>query len=119
MGGSWDMRGYPHRHFMGRKLILFNNELRVPVIDNLLVGFPFGNLELQSIRGALFLDVGNAWDENLSLTEELSQVHGSFGLGLRARVGYFTVLRLDFAKITDFDRILPQTKVQFFFGWNY
>jgi WD40 repeat protein len=119
MGGSWDMRGYPRRHFMGRKLILFNNELRVPVIDNLLVGFPFGNLELQSIRGALFLDVGNAWDENLSLKKELSQVHGSFGLGLRARIGYFTVLRLDFAKVTDFDKIFPQTKVQFFFGWNY
>ena len=119
MGGSWDMRGYPRRHFMGRKLILLNNELRVPVIDNLLVGFPFGNLELQSIRGALFVDVGNAWDENLSLKKELSQVHGSFGLGLRARIGYFTVLRLDFAKLTDFDRIFPQTKVQFFFGWNY
>ncbi len=119
MGGSWDMRGYPRRHFMGRKLILFNNELRLPVIDNLLVGFPFGNLELQAIRGAIFLDIGNAWDENLSLKKELYQVHGSFGIGLRARIGYFTVLRLDFAKITDFDTIFPQTKVQFFFGWNY
>lgn len=119
MGGSWDMRGYPRRHFMGRKLILLNNELRVPVIDNLLVGFPFGNLELQAIRGAIFMDVGNAWNENLSLKKELYQVHGAFGFGLRARVGYFTVLRLDFAKTTDFDTILPQTKVQFFFGWNY
>ena len=44
---------------------------------------------------------------------------GAFGLGLRARLGYFTVLRLDFAKLTDFDRIFPETKVQFFFGWNY
>lgn len=113
------MRGYPRRHFMGRKLILLNNELRVPVIDNLLVGFPFGNLELRAIRGAIFLDVGNAWNENLSLKEELYQVHGAFGIGLRARIGYFTVLRLDFAKITDFDTVFPQTRVQFFFGWNY
>ncbi len=119
MGGSWDMRGYPRRHFMGRKLILLNNELRVPVIDNLLVGFPFGNLELRAIRGAIFLDMGNAWSENLSLKEELYQVHGAFGIGLRARIGYFTVLRLDFAKTTDFDTIFPQTRVQFFFGWNY
>jgi dipeptidyl aminopeptidase/acylaminoacyl peptidase len=119
MGGSWDMRGYSRRHFMGRKLILVNNELRLPVIDNLLVGFPFGNMELRAIRGALFLDVGNAWDENLGLAKELSQVHGSFGLGLRARVGYFTVLRLDFAKTTDFKTIFPETKVQFFFGWSY
>jgi outer membrane protein assembly factor BamA len=104
---------------MGRKLILLNNELRVPVIDNLLVGFPFGNLELRAIRGAIFLDVGNAWNENLSLKEELYQVHGAFGIGLRARIGYFTVLRLDFAKITDFDTVFPQTRVQFFFGWNY
>jgi outer membrane protein assembly factor BamA len=119
MGGSWDMRGYPRRHFMGRKLILMNNELRFPVIDNLLVGFPFGAFELRAIRGAFFLDIGNAWNENLSLKKELYQVHGDFGFGLRARVGYFTVLRLDFAKTTDFDRIFPDTKVQFFFGWNY
>lgn len=119
MGGSWDMRGYPRRYFMGRKLILLNNELRVPVIDNLLVGFPFGNFELQAIRGAVFMDIGNAWSEDLSLKKELTQVHGAFGLGLRARLSYFTVLRLDFAKITDFDRIFPETKVQFFFGWNY
>jgi hypothetical protein len=119
MGGSWDMRGYPRRHFMGRKLMLMNNELRLPVIDNLLVGFPFGNLELQAIRGALFFDMGNAWNENRSLKDDLWAVHGSFGLGLRARVGYFTVLRLDFAKLTDFDRIFPQTEVKFWFGWNY
>jgi outer membrane protein assembly factor BamA len=119
MGGSWDMRGYPRRHFMGRKLVLLNNELRLPVIDNLLVGFPFGDLELEAIGGALFFDVGNAWNEDLSLKKELFQVDGSFGLGLRARVGYFTVLRLDVAKTTDFDVIFPQTKVQFFFGWNY
>jgi len=89
------------------------------VIDNLVVGFPFGAFELRAIRGAFFLDIGNAWNENLSLKKELYQVHGDFGFGLRARVGYFTVLRLDFAKTTDFDRIFPDTKVQFFFGWNY
>jgi len=119
MGGSWDMRGYDRRHFMGRKMLLVNNELRLPVIDNLLVGFPFGNLELQAIRGALFLDLGQAWNENLPLREEILGLQGSFGIGLRARVGYFTVLRLDFAKLTDFNTIFPQTKVQFWFGWNY
>jgi len=119
MGGSWDMRGYDRRHFMGRKMLLVNNELRLPVIDNLLVGFPFGDLELQAIRGALFLDLGQAWNENLPLRDELLGLQGSFGMGLRARVGYFTVLRLDFAKRTDFNTIFPQTKVQFWFGWNY
>ena len=119
MGGSWDMRGYERRHFMGRKMLLVNNELRLPVIDNLLVGFPFGTLELQAIRGALFFDLGQAWNENLSLRDEIFGLQGSFGMGLRARVGYFTVLRLDFAKRTDFNTIFPQTKVQFWFGWNY
>jgi len=119
MGGSWDMRGYDRRHFMGRKMLLVNNELRLPMIDHLLVGFPFGNLELQAIRGALFLDLGQAWNENLPLRDEILGLQGSFGLGLRARVGYFTVLRLDFAKLTDFNTIFPQTKVQFWFGWNY
>jgi hypothetical protein len=119
MGGSWDMRGYERRHFMGRKLLLVNNELRLPVIDNLLVGFPFGTLELQAIRGALFVDLGHAWNQNRPLRDELLGLQGSFGLGLRARVGYFTVLRLDFAKLTDFNTISPQTKVKFWFGWNY
>jgi hypothetical protein len=119
MGGSWDMRGYDRRHFMGRKMLLVNNELRLPVIDNLLIGFPFGNLELQAIRGALFFDLGQAWNENLPLRDELLGLQGSFGMGLRARVGYFTVLRLDFAKLTDFNTIFPQTKIKFWFGWNY
>lgn len=113
LGGSWSLRGYSFRRFLGRKLMLLNNEFRFPLIDHLRAGLPFWSFGLQSIRGAFFFDVGNAWEKRYD------GLYGSFGLGARMRVAGFLVLRLDVAKTTDFHTISPHTSVQFFFGWNY
>ena len=113
LGGSWSLRGYSFRRFLGRKLVLVNNEFRFPLIDDLKAGLPFMSFGLQSIRGAFFFDIGNAWEK------KYEGLYGSFGLGARMRVAGLLVLRLDVAKTTDFETIFPHTSVQFFFGWNY
>ncbi len=122
MGGSWDLRLYPRWRIWGRKLLLVNHEVRFPFIDRFLVGFPFGGLGLSAIRGALFLDFGQAWDRDY----EFQEVLGSVGFGLRFRVGGFLVLRYEFGKrfqISDlnspslhFDRGL---KKAFWFGFDF
>ena len=113
MGGSWDLRGYKLWSLWGTKLVLISNELRFPFIDNLYLGFPFGGVGFSSIRGALFVDAGNAWDD------AFDEVKGSLGFGVRLRVGGYLVLRLDIGKKTNFKEIYPRTFTQFFFGWDF
>jgi len=121
LGGSWDLRGYRRWSIWGEKLLLINQELRFPFIDNLAIRFPFGGLALTSIRGASFVDVGNAWDGSLR------ELLGSVGVGIRFHLGGFLVLRLDYGKKfhIPYDRgprsitFEPGTFKQFFFGWDF
>lgn len=112
-GGSWSFRGFSRRHFYTRNVIFSSTELRFPLIDNLLIGFPIGNLGFSGIRGAIFFDVGSAWEDHYD------GLLGSFGTGIRVALGYLVVLRFDFAKTTDFENISPGTDFDFFFGWNF
>ncbi|KPL04285.1 MAG: hypothetical protein AMJ90_01505 [candidate division Zixibacteria bacterium SM23_73_2] len=109
LGGSWSLRGYSRRAFYGRNMVLINNELRFPLIDDLYIGFPIGKIGFQAIRGALFFDLGNAWDK---YDDEL---HASYGLGARLGLGYLVVLRFDFARNLD----TKDWVFDFFFGWNF
>jgi Tol biopolymer transport system component len=124
MGGSWDLRGYKFWRIWGTKLALLSNELRFPFIDRFMLHFPFGYLAMNSIRGALFVDVGNAWDD------ELDHLLGSTGFGIRFRFGGMLVLRFDVGrkftihmpnryyeiKQVDFEN---KWFTQFFFGWDF
>jgi outer membrane protein assembly factor BamA len=113
LGGSWSLRGYDRRAFYARKVLFMSNELRFPLIDNLFIGFPFGRIGFQAIRGALFFDTGSAWND------EFDRFVGSFGAGARVALGYLTVLRFDLSKTTDYRTINPGLKFDFFFGWNF
>ncbi|MFQ5638250.1 MAG: BamA/TamA family outer membrane protein, partial [bacterium] len=122
MGGSWDLRLYPRWTIWGRKLFLINNELRFPFIDRFFLGFPFGGLGFNAIRGAVFVDFGQAWDRDYRFNEVL----GSLGLGLRVRVGGFLVLRYEIGRkfqIHDFNR--PRIHFEkglrkaFWFGFDF
>jgi hypothetical protein len=112
-GGSWDLRGYDRRDVYARNVVLASNELRFPLIDALFVGFPVADLGFQAIRGALFFDAGNAWEE------EFGRMEGSLGAGARVALGYLVVLRFDWARRTDFRTIDKKTRFEFFFGWNF
>jgi len=113
MGGSLSMRGYKYRDFMGTKLFIFNQELRFPILKEMVIDTPIGKANLGSFHGAFFFDIGEAWDE------KLGGVRGDFGFSLRWGLFNVFVFRLDVAKKTDFHSISKDTPVRFFVGWNY
>ncbi|HUU46299.1 MAG TPA: BamA/TamA family outer membrane protein [Acidobacteriota bacterium] len=113
LGGSWDLRGWPRRGEYARNVLLFSNELRFPLIDALFIGMPVARLGFRGIRGALFFDAGNAWDD------EFGRMKGALGVGARVSLGYFAVLRFDWARRTDFRKLEDKTRFEFFFGWNF
>ena len=113
IGGSWHLRGYRRTEIYGKKFILFNTELRFPIAQALALHFRNGALGLAPVRGALFVDVGNAWDR------KFPGFIGSFGVGFRAPLMGALVLRLDVGRKTDFKTIDNDTFVQFLFGWNF
>jgi len=113
IGGSWGMRGYDIREIYGCKYVMFNQELRFPFAESLMLRFVESDIRLSPIRGAVFFDVGNAWDD------AFPGLLGSFGFGLRGVLFGGLVLRLDMGKCTDFETIQKPWFLQFFFGWDY
>ena len=113
LGGSWTLRGYRWRSLWGSKMVLYNQELRFPLVDRFLLRFPFGAMEFSAFRGALFFDVGNAWND------DFEQWRAAFGTGVRLALGGVFVFRVDAARRTDFKSIDSDTRWDFFFGWDY
>ncbi len=113
LGGSWDLRGYDRWSIRGEKIVFTSHELRFPFIDYLGIKFPFLSMVFPGIRGALFFDAGNAWND------ELNGLLGSFGFGARLNLGGFLVLRLDIGRRTDFESVSNDWFTQFFFGWDF
>ncbi len=112
MGGTWDFRGYPYFYFFGKNQALFNSELRFPLLDRLYLKTPLIDISIGGIRGALFFDAGDAWENEYEIV-------GSYGVGARMSLGGWTVLRLDFAQTTDFKSIHPHWRWDIFFGWDF
>ena len=113
LGGSWTLRGYRWRSLWGSKMVLYNQELRFPLVDRFLLHFPFGHMEFSAFRGALFFDAGNAWND------DFDQWRAAFGAGVRLALGGVFVFRVDAARRTDFKSIDGDTRWDFFFGWDY
>jgi hypothetical protein len=116
MGGSWDLRGWPRFSIRGKKLWLTSLEWRFPLINLFAVHFPFGiNFDFPYIRGALFFDMGNAWDK------EYGETLGSVGAGARINLFNVIALRYDIGKRIEnnFNRLQPGVFQQFFFGWDF
>ncbi len=127
LGGIDSLRGYDYEDFVGSRVGLFNIELRVPFIDVLYFGWPF-RWSIGGIGGVLFTDIGGTWNDELYSSENpfriirregrryrLADVQGSIGLGLRLRLGLFS---LDFAaaRHTDLASIKPGVKYHFGLG---
>ena len=111
------MRGYPLWSIRGRQISFISQELRFPFIDLVGIRFPFGSIGFNSIRGALFVDAGKAW--NSQFDEVSPDLIGSFGVGFRMRLIGYLVLRLDFGKTTNFRQVSKGIFTQFFFGWDF
>ncbi|MCU0453245.1 MAG: BamA/TamA family outer membrane protein [Bacteroidetes bacterium] len=115
MGGSWDLRGWPRWSIRGQKLWMASQELRFPFVDEFTVRLPFVGIGFGSIRGALYTDVGGAWDDVYRDTK------GSIGAGVRMNLGGVIVLRYDIGKRVEQDlrKLQKGLYYQFFFGWDF
>ena len=84
---------------------MVNAELRFPLTRSLVLGFlPIG---FPPIEGALFYDAGVAWNNDSDVKWSRSATENpeiiriplrSYGVGIRANVLGFVVLRLDYTK---------------------
>ncbi|HEX6105396.1 MAG TPA: hypothetical protein VFZ26_07420 [Gemmatimonadales bacterium] len=125
IGGTLALRGYPlFGYVVGSQAFLLNQELRFPLLTHLTIGFPFGDLDLPEIQGALFSDVGKATFE----TSPNRATLGSFGISFRLAVAPLAVLRLDVGRRFSNNKFrgygLDRDQrdgdfVSFFFGTNY
>jgi outer membrane protein assembly factor BamA len=82
------------------------------------VKFPFGTIGFRRIIGALFFDVGNVYNGELSINK-WEETKGSYGIGFRMNLGGFLVLRYDIGKRTTLRKWPDTTYKQFFFGWDF
>ena len=115
LGGPFSLRGYPRFALTGTRAALLSQELRIPLIRQFVLSTPLGGLEFPSLQGVVFFDGATAWvpdDRSLSPL-------GSFGVGLRMGLGPFAALKLDIAKLTDFEYVEKGTEVGLSLGWNY
>ena len=109
------LRGYKYFDVAGTKFFLTNLELRYPFVEHFVMKFPLP-LSIHYINGAIFYDMGAAWDENKKFkggtTEggsKLEDIKAGFGFGARANLG-FLVLKYDVAWQTNFDSVSPKPK---------
>jgi outer membrane protein assembly factor BamA len=112
LGGPFDLRGYRMRSLFARRTLLSNAEIRFPLLDRLLLGLPFSNLEFGGFRGVLFGDAAY-------VGVPYSGWYGSFGVGFEMWLGPGFVARFDVGRIHDFRSIAPDTFRRFFLGWDY
>ncbi len=123
LGGSYALRGYPrYTYVAGSQAYMINAEWRFPLTDYLTLGFPFGEWRFPGIEGALFADVGRAWEAAYSQQGTI----GSYGFSFRMNVGFPLVLRLDVGwRYGDRDSYQLPTEsrrkhfVDFWFGFDY
>ncbi|MFB0516851.1 MAG: BamA/TamA family outer membrane protein [Candidatus Neomarinimicrobiota bacterium] len=117
IGGSWGMRGYRITEVYGQKSIMLNQELRFPFARSLVLDADKFAIGVAPIRGALFFDVGKAWEETWH--DDRWGIIGSYGIGLRGLFMGGLVLRLDIGRRTNFRSKDSPLFAQFFFGWDY
>ncbi len=124
IGGGYLLRGYDDFEFYGNGVGLVSLEFRYPFIRYLALGWPLP-ISLGNIGGAMFLDVGSAWNsiETVRVARSdqdgyrLDDVYASFGLSVRWRLGYFPI-RMDFAWPTDFSHV-DKNRFHFTLGGDF
>ena len=101
------MRGGYYYERNGDRFVLNNLEFRFPLIRYFLMGWPLP-LGFQDIRGALFMDIGAAWDGKQFRgttaggggIPALDDIFFGYGIGARMNLGFF-VFRFDVAWSSD------------------
>ncbi|MFH1686846.1 MAG: BamA/TamA family outer membrane protein [bacterium] len=118
------LRGIEYYSLSGNRYGLINFEFRYPMIDYLAMRFPLP-LVLSRVGGALFFDMGAAWDEDdfkggttADGRKRLLDIKTGFGFGMRANLG-FILLRYDMAWNTDFYNVADKPSYYFSIGADF
>lgn len=121
VGGLDTLRGLRFRSEVGDRAFFVNSELRFPLIDRL--AFPF--LDIEGIRGRVFLDVGGAWfgeaqdfDFWDSDADRLEDGLSSYGFGISAFL-FGLPVNWDFAKLWDFEESEGSFQTGFWVGYRF
>lgn len=112
-------RGYNYLDITGSRVAVLNSEFRFPFIKEISIVWPLA-MQIRYINGAIFADIGNAWNGNernhgLPLPEK---IYGGFGFGMRADLGFF-ILRFDRGWPTDWRREVGKPINYFSLGAEY
>ena len=67
VGGTGSLRGYNYAQFRGEKMLTTSAEYRLKLTD--------------TVQGLVFVDLGNAWDQNTPIS--LKDLKVGYGIGVR------------------------------------
>ncbi len=120
------LRGADYYQVEGTRFLMTNIEFRFPLIKRLSMGFPLP-LEFWNVGGALFTDMGVAWDkgDDVKLFTrapngfiETRDVFASMGFGVRLNLGFF-LLRMDMAWPTTFYKTSSEPRILWSLGADF
>jgi outer membrane protein assembly factor BamA len=89
LGGSSSIRGLPKDRYIGRGVVVANNELRWRAADFGLLGRP------SSLILSGFVDAGRVWSNSIDLTSIAQDLHTGYGGGARLALGSSFVVAVD------------------------
>lgn len=112
-------RGWDYIDISGSRVALFNSEFRFPFIREISVVWPMP-MKIRYISGAIFTDIGNAWNagEMHHGMPFPDKIYGGIGFGLRANLGMF-ILRYDRGWPTDFKKFVKAPSNYFSLGGEF
>jgi hypothetical protein len=116
LGGPWTLRGYDFYDYQtdanlaGSRLVVWKTEYRMPLVDALFFGWPFG-WGFTNVGGAVYFDVGAAWNDRIEFFGKdaagdwgFRDLRGDIGFAIRTNV-LSLPLRFDWAWKTDLRRV--------------
>jgi outer membrane protein assembly factor BamA len=89
LGGSSSIRGLPKDRYVGRGVMIANNELRWRAADFNLLG------RRSSLVLSGFVDAGRVWTNSIDLSTAVHELHAGYGGGARLALGSSFVVAVD------------------------
>jgi len=89
LGGTSSIRGIPKDRYVGKGVLVSNNELRWRAADFGLIG------RQSSLVLSGFVDAGRVWSDGVDLSSALRELHSGYGGGVRLGFGPSFVISTD------------------------
>ena len=89
LGGTSSIRGIPKDRYVGKGVLVSNNELRWRAAEFGLIGRP------SSLVLSGFVDAGRVWADGVDLSTALRELHSGYGGGVRLSFGPSFVISTD------------------------